>query len=49
MSDIKPEARLSIEEAAQGEKDVFLKGGTAADDREMYRMGKKQELRVRVV
>ena len=43
---IKPEERFSIEEGASDGKAVLQKGGSPADEREMSRMGKKQELRV---
>ena len=48
MAEIKPEERFSIEDASHDGKVVLQKGGTAVDEREMTRMGKKQELRVRV-
>lgn len=47
MPDMKPEQRFSIEEeGGDGKAAVLQKGGTAADEREMIRMGKRQELRV---
>ena len=48
MADIKPEEHFSVEDASHDGKVVLQKGGTAVDEREMTRMGKKQELRVRV-
>ena len=47
MADIKPGERFSIEDASHEEKTVLQKGSSAVDEREMTRMGKKQELRVR--
>ena len=46
MADIKPEQRFSVDEIANDGKAVLQKGGTPVDEREMVRMGKKQELRV---
>lgn len=48
MPDIKAEGyRLSVDDGPDdGGKAVLQKGGTAVDEREMMRMGKKQELRV---
>ena len=46
IPDAKPEQRFSIEEIASDGKAVLQKGGSAVDEREMMRMGKKQELRV---
>jgi hypothetical protein len=48
MADIKPEERFSIEDASHDGKAVLQKGGTVVDEREMTRMGKKQELQVRI-
>jgi len=49
MREMKPEQRLSIEEFNHDGKAAVLRaGGTFADEREMQRMGKAQELRVRV-
>ena len=45
ISEVRPEERFSVDEA-NDEKAVLQKGGTANDEREMTRMGKKQELRV---
>ena len=48
--DMKLLQRISIEESGHDGKTGALRaGGTAADEREMQRMGKAQELRVRVV
>lgn len=47
LPEMKPEERFSIEELGHDGK-MPTKGGTAADEREMQRMGKAQELRVRV-
>jgi hypothetical protein len=47
MHDIgKPEQRISVEDVASEGKAVLQKGGSPNDEREMVRMGKKQELRV---
>lgn len=46
MPEMKPEERLSMEELGRDKSAAMQKGGTAVDDREMSRMGKKQELRV---
>lgn len=46
MADIKLAERSSVEGIASDGKAVLQKGGTAADERDMSRMGKKQELRV---
>ena len=44
---MKPEECFSIEEIGHdGKAAAIAKGGTAADEREMQRMGKAQELRV---
>ena len=45
-AEMKPEQRLSVEEFSHEDKGVYQKGGTPTDEREMSRMGKKQELRV---
>lgn len=44
----KPEKRISMDDIGRDESKaaVMQKGGTAVDEREMIRMGKKQELRV---
>jgi hypothetical protein len=39
--------RISVEEMQEEKTLVQLKGGTREDEREMSRMGKTQELRVR--
>lgn len=48
MPDAKPEGRMSIDDMGRDDSKaaVIQKGGTAIDEREMSRMGKKQELRV---
>ena len=46
IPETKPGQRLSIENVDQEGKVVYQKGGSAADEREMSRMGKRQELRV---
>ena len=47
MRDIgKPEQRISVEDVASEGKAVLRKGGSSNDERDMIRMGKKQELRV---
>jgi hypothetical protein len=46
MADIKLEERISVEEVSHEGKAVLQKGGSAVDERDMIRMGKKQELRV---
>lgn len=47
MHDIgQPQVRFSIDDTASEGKAVRQKGGSANDEREMVRMGKKQELRV---
>lgn len=49
LPDVKPEERFSLEEIDHdGKAAVKAKGGTTADEREMQRMGKAQELRVRL-
>ena len=46
MHDIgKREQRFSVEDDANEGKAVLQKGGSANDEREMVRMGKKQELK----
>ena len=47
MTDIKPEG-LSVDEFADEIKSVNQKGGTPADERDMSRLGKTQELRVSI-
>lgn len=44
----KPEERYSMDDIGRDEAKtgVIQRGGTAVDEREMMRMGKKQELRV---
>ncbi|KAK5127065.1 hypothetical protein LTR85_008424 [Meristemomyces frigidus] len=44
LPEMKPEERFSMEELGHAGK-IPTKGGTAADEREMQRMGKAQELR----
>ena len=46
MADIKLEERMSIDDISDEGKTVLQKGGSAGDERDMMRMGKKQELRV---
>ena len=46
MPETKPEERISLDEMGHDKTDVMQKGGTVVDEREMSRMGKKQELRV---
>ena len=46
MADIKLEERISVEDVSDEGKAVLQKGGSAVDERDMVRMGKKQELRV---
>lgn len=47
MKPERPEDHRSIEEMQEDKTAVQLKGGTYEDEREMQRMGKTQELRVR--
>ena len=46
MPETKPEERISLDEMGHDKTAVMQKGGTVVDEREMSRMGKKQELRV---
>lgn len=48
VPEVKPEERISMDDLGRDETKaaVIQKGGTAVDEREMIRMGKKQELRV---
>ena len=46
MSEIKREQRLPVEDVETENKAVLQKGGSLVDERDMTRMGKKQELRV---
>lgn len=48
MPEIKPGERFSSDEVEDDGKAVLQKGGSPTDEREMVRMGKKQELRVRM-
>lgn len=43
---IQPADHVSLQEMQEDKTAVQLKGGTYEDEREMSRMGKKQELRV---
>lgn len=43
---MKPGECISVEEISHEGKTVLQKGGSPTDERDMARMGKKQELRV---
>ena len=47
VPEINRDERISVEEMQEEKTLVQLKGGTREDEREMSRMGKTQELRVR--